>query len=361
MTRVMAIAAIVSVLIVTFCYLALSNQPLPLWGDVLPRHAAQVVYWFMTVATLACLIPVGALAKRSSGKPQMIELNASAAIVPKASVGYELLTIPYAEIRKIDLHAIHGQKVLVIRSSVGGSSLVSTGFSDREAFEGFVKTLRLHYARAKRLVSASPAGSREPAISSPKAGTGLDSKVRSTRIVTFDELAYEPAPPRYGKRMGAALDEKERAVDMLLDSCFLSIGCKQYNRGAVYIVSAEQYSRDEERMQNVGTEIVLTKSGIEVHSHNVDRKNDHQVSRFDDLESFLRSYVGEGIRAETTREVVRAIGADAWTQARVSGNWQELFQRTAQERHRIEDPMKDRLEAFLLGDEVASVARLLDK
>lgn len=359
MAGVMAIATIVAVLIVAFCYLALTNQPLPFFEALLPPHAASDVYWLMAAASSFCLVPVGALLKRASAPPPLIELAAMAAKVPKASLRGELLTIPYSKISRVEFYEVNGHKFLDIKSSVGESRIISAGFSDEHTFEEFAAALRQRYERSKKQ-SEQASQSNRSAASTSKMEAGPHSEHGLIRVVTFEELMYEPAPPRYGKRIGTALDKKELAVDKLLDSCFSYIGCKQYNKGPVYVVNADCYSYDEERAKS-GTEIVLTKDGVEIHAHNVDRPGDHQISKFEDLKSFLRNYVSREIQMATTREVVHTVGHDAWVQARSSGNWKDLFEKTSRERLRIQNPMENRLEEFLLGDEVAAVARLVDK
>jgi len=141
--RVIAIVIAVAVLIVAFLYLALtSHRPLRLVGFLLSPHQARVFYGLMAGAMSLCLIPVGALIKRSAQPPQMIELGPTAATVPRASLSGELLTIPYAKISKVELREIRGQQFLVIRSSLGESRLVPAGFSGQRAFADFVAALR---------------------------------------------------------------------------------------------------------------------------------------------------------------------------------------------------------------------------
>jgi hypothetical protein len=141
--RVIAIVIVVALLMVAFCYLALTSQhSLRLEGFLLSPHQARIFYWLMTAATSLCLIPAAALVKRSSQPPQMIELGPTAAVVPKASLSGELLTIPYAKISKVELREIRGQKFLVIKSSVGESRVVPAGFTGQRAFADFVAALR---------------------------------------------------------------------------------------------------------------------------------------------------------------------------------------------------------------------------
>jgi hypothetical protein len=263
-----------------------------------------------------------------------------------------LVSIPYAAIKSVRQHAIRGYQAITVTSERGRASVFSFGFRSARAFDEFHATL-------KQRIGKKP-GPQAPKLQAASS-THPPREARAGRVVTFEELHETPARPRYGKRKDAVMDERERAFDRVLQSCFAYVGLQPWDTGPLYIVNLHEYVRDDARTD--GTEIVLTKRGVEFHQYDVDREGDHQEMKFDDLKAFLRFYLSQWIEWTSQRELFKTKVWDstAFQEAKADGTIPEFFRRFKIERQKFEQPMRSRLDMFLAGPEYSTASLVVDR
>jgi hypothetical protein len=119
---------------------------------------ASMIFW-----GVAALFALGALCctmmlRRSLDGPLCLKLGASTLSAPRASITGAIrgtmLTIPYVDIKKVTLHSVQAQQMLVVDSSLGQARVSSLGFASELEFEKFYKGLTARVGTSQRTVTA---------------------------------------------------------------------------------------------------------------------------------------------------------------------------------------------------------------
>jgi hypothetical protein len=116
--------------------------PVRMFGVItLSQPQAQAFFWsFCAASVLAALVALWIAFQNHKG-PHHVELGATAAVLPKASVTRVMLSVPYAAIRHIQTLRIPGQQMVLVDSSVGQTRLLSNAFATSEEFARFLRIL----------------------------------------------------------------------------------------------------------------------------------------------------------------------------------------------------------------------------
>lgn len=125
-------------------YLAFSNASGLRIGGIFAfsPEGATILWWAMTaVATLVAPMTIWFLIRSLIRRPSLV-LGPSSAILPNASLGGKLIYIPYAAVESIKLAKVGGHEFLFLRSNIGNSTLLLSGFANRKECAQFVNTLR---------------------------------------------------------------------------------------------------------------------------------------------------------------------------------------------------------------------------
>lgn len=98
---------------------------------------------FFGVALLFALGAAGCvmMLRRSLKGAVSLSLGTDHLITPRSSLKGEMLNIPYAAVRKVSLHSVQTQQLLVIDSTIGRSRLSSIGFMNEMEFVAFYEAL----------------------------------------------------------------------------------------------------------------------------------------------------------------------------------------------------------------------------
>jgi len=118
------------------------QKPLRLFGLVtLSAQGAAVFFWVLSaLCGLAALLALYA-AVRSQTALGFIELGGQGASLPKASLSSPLRVIPYKSIEQVQVVNVPGQQMVIVKSSVGESRLMSKSFASQEEFAVFLGAL----------------------------------------------------------------------------------------------------------------------------------------------------------------------------------------------------------------------------
>jgi hypothetical protein len=353
--RLLSIPAVATGLTVALSYVASHHDRFKDYVGALAwlayHHPGGV--WVLAAggAAATCIAFVHTLSHWSG---QIITLADSSVTLPRASISGGLVSIPYAAIKSVRQHAIRGYQAITVTSERGRASVFSFGFRSARAFDEFHATLKQRIGK-----SPSPQAPKLQAAS----GAHPPRQARG-RVVMFEDLMWPDRPARrYGKRKDSVMDDRERAFDRLLQSCFSYVGLQPWDIWPLYIVNLDEYVLDDARTD--GLEIVLTKRGVEFHDHHFDpgvgrEEGSHQVKRFDDVNTFLRFYVSEWIEQTTQRDLFKT-RVWALREAQANGTFPEFFRRLQMEREKLEQPMRSRLDTFLAGPECSTASLVVDR
>jgi hypothetical protein len=119
---------------------------------------ASMIFWgvaaFFALGALCCTI----MLRRSLEGPVSLKLGAFTLSAPRATISGAIrgtmLSIPYVDIRKVTLHSVQTQQMLVVDSSLGQARVSSLGFTSELEFEMFYKGLTARVGTSQRTVTA---------------------------------------------------------------------------------------------------------------------------------------------------------------------------------------------------------------
>jgi hypothetical protein len=103
--------------------------------------APAIVYWVLTAVTAVLSVSAIVVSIKGAGAVTSVELNASGALVPSASIASKPFLMPYKSIRQIQVVEFQGYPIAVISSSVGESRLISKQFASPKEFSAFLLAL----------------------------------------------------------------------------------------------------------------------------------------------------------------------------------------------------------------------------
>lgn len=108
----------------------------------LSPNQASKVFWVLSAISIVTFLVVVWLAVRNHLSPSFIELNHNGLVVPKVSISMLYILIPYSTIIHVQTVQIHAEQMIVIKSSVGNSNLMSSSFKTLRDFAIFLQLLR---------------------------------------------------------------------------------------------------------------------------------------------------------------------------------------------------------------------------
>ena len=152
----LAMFVAVAIPIVLASHALTNNKGLKLFHVVtLSKGEATNFWWgFAILCGLAALILIISMLS-SLRHTELVELHPTYANLPKASIMGGQLNIPYETITKLSRWKIlGGQEMMMIKSSVGESSVNSSRFNSMLAYEKFVSALSAKLSLAVPLISA---------------------------------------------------------------------------------------------------------------------------------------------------------------------------------------------------------------
>jgi hypothetical protein len=161
--RLLSIPAVATGLTVLFSYVASHHDRFKdTFGVVawLANHHPGGI-WVLAAGSAAatCIAFVHTLSHWSG---QIITLADSSVTLPRASIFGGLVSIPYAAIKSVRLHAIRNHQVITATSERGRASVFAFGFRSARAFDEFHATLKRRIGKkpgpqAPKLQAASSA------------------------------------------------------------------------------------------------------------------------------------------------------------------------------------------------------------
>ena len=125
-------------------YIAYANPEVRitrLLPGVFSPEAPTMIFWALTVLSLAATLFTLSVAFKSLNSVNYVELRPNDAFVPSASISMSPIAIPYRSIRQIQIVNIQNQQMAVISSSVGEARLLSKFFTTAGDFTAFLLAL----------------------------------------------------------------------------------------------------------------------------------------------------------------------------------------------------------------------------
>lgn len=109
---------------------------------------ASLFYWGVAIMCGVAALLVFIATFNSLRGAKIVELTATHAVVPKASIRGGQLNIPYESIKEIKRRKISArQEMIVIKSTIGEARLISSNFRGLLSFDDFLATLNERMTR----------------------------------------------------------------------------------------------------------------------------------------------------------------------------------------------------------------------
>lgn len=142
-TQLMLMLLVVAALPLALSFMASTNRKgLRLFG--LARFSAggaTTIYWVLAVLAALAASAVAVMAIRAFRAPGYVELGATAALLPRASLAQDLITIPYGTIRNVQCVQVPGQQMIVVCSGLGEARLMAKAFASADDFTTFLRQI----------------------------------------------------------------------------------------------------------------------------------------------------------------------------------------------------------------------------
>lgn len=115
---------------------------------------ANTIYWLLALLAALAAVAVLVMAIRAFRSPGYVELGATAALLPRASLAQDLITIPYGTIRSVQCVQVPGQQMIVVHSGLGEARLMAKAFASADDFSAFLRQIEARLQPAPERWSA---------------------------------------------------------------------------------------------------------------------------------------------------------------------------------------------------------------
>ena len=123
-------------------FLASTNRGLRIFGFTLAPEQAAIFFWVLAIVTAFGAALVFWLIFRTLRGPHFLVLGRAEAVLPKASIRVNMMTVPYSAIQSMAVVQIPGGKMAIVHTSQGEARVGAFGFKSEKDFEKFVLALQ---------------------------------------------------------------------------------------------------------------------------------------------------------------------------------------------------------------------------